>query len=249
MHDTYLKMRGVAHDINGLMACAGLAAEQLLAHQDPSIKKKAEQIADAIDRVSELCRAQLAERQANSGVKTYNSRALESLLGEMTNIVASKSQNCKRKVAFDFEVEEGVLLRCSHSALFRILFNLTINASNAIGKHRGSFIKIKVSKNLNTIRFDVHDDGPGLPKHVLAYLYPRADASKPPKGPIGSGLITAVALARDMEGQLRLIETGHWGTHFRLSMPNGCESYEPQTLLCRTVPLTFTHAVPAMADI
>ncbi|MEM8792419.1 MAG: HAMP domain-containing sensor histidine kinase [Pseudomonadota bacterium] len=219
MNDIHLKMNGIAHDINGLMARAGLAAEELRGHRDCDVKKQADRIAEAIDRVAEICRDQLTESLIARNGRLHRSGCIENLVRQIADLASVESLSGRKEIEFQCLVEDDVQINCNTPSLFRILFNLALNAANAVSKHGGSWVEIAVSQAYGRVYFDVSDDGPGLPDHVLAYLYPRVDTKHAPKGPIGSGLITAVALAREMNGRLRLIRTKSSGTSFCLELP------------------------------
>ena len=219
MNDLHLALRGIAHDINGIMARAGLAAEQLREHDDSLVKARADRIAAAIDRVAEICRDQLADSLRPGDAKVLGTNCLEALIRQVWDMVELETIAHGRLIDFRMSVAPNSAVSIRPASLFRVLFNLTYNAACAINKSGGSRIDVSVTRAFGRVYFDVSDNGPGLPEHVLAYLYPRADGSIPRSGPIGSGLITAASLASEMNGELRLVSSNIAGTTFFLSLP------------------------------
>lgn len=219
MNDTHLKMRGIAHDINGLMARASLAAEQLAGHSDANVSASASNIVQAIDKVTEICRQELAEANSGPDCRTESAFCIEQLVQQVIEIVSVDHVSSAKDIAFLKAVEQDLKLSRHPSSLFRMLFNLTLNSARAIAKKGGSWIEIEVAQAYGKVFLEISDDGPGLPDHVLAYLYPRADGGIAPQGPIGSGLITTASLAREMGGELRLIKSTSAGTRFCVVVP------------------------------
>ncbi|MEM7506180.1 MAG: HAMP domain-containing sensor histidine kinase [Pseudomonadota bacterium] len=217
MHDQNLNLRGISHDINGLMARAMLAADGLREHADVGVRARACQIGAAIDRVAEICKAELDPHSQPDPTMALGSTCIERVLREIAELVAVESTLSPRPVHFYISVDEDVRLTTNPQALFRILFNLTLNAANAISRHGGSSIRLSARRSGEQILFGIGDDGPGLPQHILDYLYPSLETGKTPtEGRIGSGLITAVALASELDGELVLLSSGEAGTSFCL---------------------------------
>ncbi|MEM7545945.1 MAG: HAMP domain-containing sensor histidine kinase [Pseudomonadota bacterium] len=212
-------MRGVAHDINGLMARASLVAEQLRLYNDARVKDRAELIVQAIDRVAEICRLELSQYLREKDEVVQQSTCIDKLLRQITNLVSVECLLGENQIMFHNSIDEDLRFYCHSPSLFRILFNLTLNAANAINKSGGSWIEIAASQHCGRVYFDISDDGPGLPDHVLAYLYPRMNDAMAPQGPIGSGLLTSVTLARELRGSLNLVKSTSSGTSFCLTLP------------------------------
>lgn len=225
MYDQQLKLQGIAHDINGLMARAMLAAERLAGHQDGSVASSAGQIAATIDRVVAICRGELVSRGQPNPARALTSASVERMISEIAELVAAESELRPQPIEFYVSVENDVRLSTDPQALFRILFNLSINAANAIARHGGCSIEISAKRARKHVLLTVNDDGPGLPNHVLRYLYPYLGGSaRTQTGLLGSGLITAVALSSQLDGELILVNSSSSGTSFCLVLP--CEPEE-----------------------
>ena len=219
MQDTHLKMRGIAHDINGLMTRASLAAEHLAAHSDPAVNSHAGNIVEAIDRVTEICRQELTQSSKMPGDRDDCHYCIGQLVQQVVDIVGVDHLSSATEIMFSQAVERDLNLTRHASSLFRVIFNLTLNAARAIAQHGGSWIEIEVVQDYDRVFIEISDDGPGLPDHVLGYLYPRADGGIAPQGPIGAGLVTTASLAREIGGELRLIKSTPAGTRFCVVVP------------------------------
>lgn len=103
-----------------------------------------------------------------------------------------------------------------HRVLFgRLLHALYANAA-AVGRGNAQ-IETHVHADADTLRIDVHDDGPGIPEAIRATLFePFASARE---GGTGLGLSLARRIARAHGGQLTLHEVAA-GTTFRIALPS-----------------------------
>ncbi|MEM9761677.1 MAG: HAMP domain-containing sensor histidine kinase [Pseudomonadota bacterium] len=219
MHDSREMIRGLAHDINGLMARAALAAENLRVHSDAGVARDADRIGRAIEEVVEICRDGLRNNQMLEPTTLQDAGEVSDLLDRVATLVSLECQLSPHPINFRLSVDADVAVCCSRVRLFRVLFNLAVNAANAISTGHGGSVTIKAVQGDGQISFDVVDDGPGLPPHVLAFLFPTAPASRRPKGRLGTGLITAINISKEMGGSLSLLQTGPTGTAFRLTVP------------------------------
>lgn len=212
-------MRSAAHDIRGYLATASLATEHLSTHGDEQVARRAERIARAIDHVVRICRDDLVEPDGGALATHHSAAALQSLLEQIVVLIAPQFEDRFDHPAFRVSVASDVFLECHQTSLFRILYNLSVNAAHAIRAHSGSRVDLSVVRDDARIRFTVADDGPGLPEHIIDHLYPRIDRPAPHGMRIGHGLMTAVGLAKEMQGRLQLTRSGPDGTAFCLILP------------------------------
>ena len=95
------------------------------------------------------------------------------------------------------------------------------NCSNLWGT--GPIISlVSVTVDNGSARFDVRDRGPGIPRNLAAAVFSPfergAHADDPSPG-LGLGLSLSRGLARELGGDLELVETNGDGACFRLSLP------------------------------
>lgn len=213
-------MRSAAHDIRGYLASASLATEQLSTHTDARVARSAERISFAIEQVVSICRNDLVESDGAEVTTYHSAQAISSLLEQITTLIAPQFEKCFRPTTISINVADDVSIDCHSSNLFRILYNLSVNAAHAIVAYSGSLITLKVARNGNRICFLVADDGPGLPKHIIDHLHSRNDHPVQKTKRVGYGLTSAVSLATTMQGALHLIESSPSGTKFCVVLPD-----------------------------
>lgn len=228
MQDSDTRMRGVAHDINGVMARAMLIAEQLQNHGDCRVSARANRIGAAISQVTEICRMELTRVLPAECVDNMTSECIGYLLQHVVNLAGIESMLSDKPIDFYVSVTDDSTLSADAPTVFRIVFNLVLNAANAIARHGGSWIDVSVERAEEWVHISVLDNGPGLPDHVVGFLYPNLVwANEKPVGHIGTGLITVANLAAELDGKFELIETSDAGTHFLVSLPAGDQDAVP----------------------
>ncbi|MEM7522383.1 MAG: HAMP domain-containing sensor histidine kinase [Pseudomonadota bacterium] len=221
MRDRFLQREGVAHDVNGIMARAMLIAEQLSAHSDAAVASRAVRIERAIEQASEICRRELTDDPDGDEI-VMDAADVDHLLNQIVQLVGVEADLAQRPIDFFISTGPDVELFVDRTKLFRIIFNLTLNAANAIAARGGSWIEISVTRAWRRIYVDICDDGPGLPQHILDFLYPGLGHERAaPSGRLGSGLVTAAALASSAGGELKLVKSTSEGAQFCLTLPEG----------------------------
>jgi signal transduction histidine kinase len=123
---------------------------------------------------------------------------------------------------------QAAQVRFSHSAsgavsltnrdanlILLILENLIRNAIEATPAHRA--VKLTAVANDAGIRFEVHDEGPGLPAPIQAHLFQPCRSTKPRGN--GIGLAICQQLAHHLGAQLELSRSSAQGCVFALHLP------------------------------
>ncbi len=210
-------LRSAAHDIRGYLASAVLATEHLCGHADAKVVRSAERISMAIEHVVDICRTDLAKADDAVATTEHSAQSIVLLLEQISALVTPV---VGKPISVSIDVADDLRIDCSTSDLFRILYNLSVNAAHAIACHGGSQITLAVTRHAQSIRFVVADDGPGLPDHIIDHLYPRIDRSELKSNRIGFGLMSAVSLAKKMRGALHLMQSSPSGTTFCLVLPD-----------------------------
>jgi two-component system OmpR family sensor kinase len=105
----------------------------------------------------------------------------------------------------------------------RIIDNLVENALRH--SPRGGIVRISASPGSDGWRFEVSDQGPGVPRQERARIFERfarADPARTPdaEGGTGLGLPLSAAFARVQGGDVRLVEQRQWGAVFQLWLPD-----------------------------
>jgi signal transduction histidine kinase len=118
-----------------------------------------------------------------------------------------------------------ILIRGNRTAIERILFNLIDNACKYAGSSDDNRLEIDLSANDRKVSINIRDHGPGISDEVRLRLFwpftkSAEEAARSAPG-IGLGLSLSRRLARDMQGDLRLVESSSSGSTFELRLPRG----------------------------
>ena len=112
-----------------------------------------------------------------------------------------------------FEGDGAATLQVPRQALVRALVNLVRNALDASGA-----AELRSEKHGVSVRFAVHDEGPGLPPEVLTHLAEPFFTTKTSERGMGLGLYLVRSFADASGGQLS-VSTGARGSTFLLEVP------------------------------
>ena len=230
MLDENLRLGGVAHDFKGLLTRAWMAIDQLEMHSDAPVRRQAQRANSALEQIQALCLREFDAAKGSDGEQFFNAQDLKAFLRKTFSLATPKHHAEHCLLSHRISVEQGVSLTIDAPILFRVLFNLISNATTAMAKHGGGELFLDAKDCGSSVLFNILDKGPGLPDHVLAYLFPCAEAGPRQRGRIGEGLITAVSLSKELGGEILLVDTGAQGTAFQLSVPTRPSQSSHQTL-------------------
>jgi signal transduction histidine kinase len=118
-------------------------------------------------------------------------------------------------VAWRNDVPADFAFRADPDHVFRVLLNLVRNARQALETAGGGEIRVGAARLRSTVRIDVADTGPGIPRAVRDRLFePFANFGRPDS--TGLGLVIARDLMRALGGNIVLARSSRAGTIFRL---------------------------------
>lgn len=236
MIDQIKRSEGTAHDVKGLLVRAGLALEMLEKNECEKVRKHVLRVSRAFEQLSEICLREFDEdREWSFSLKSFDAQDVKRLLREVIGVARMKSNQSRSDIQFRIHVDSSVRLTLDRLTFFRAMFNLVINATEAIRQGHGTKVTVSAQTDGQWVWIDISDDGPGLPRHVFKTF---ASWDQPAPSNLATGLRIARNLIAALNGSLSLVETGSKGTTLRISMPL-LEAATDQ-LIAQNVPTAFT---------
>ncbi|MBN34894.1 MAG: sensor histidine kinase [Rhodospirillaceae bacterium] len=203
----------ISHDLRNILATAALVSDRLSMSGDPEVQRQAPVVLAAIDRAVKLCQDTLRYARADEPDLHFNRFELAPLIDDVSNALVGSGMTA---ASYRNAVDAAVVVHADRDQMFRVLFNLSRNAAEAMGDEGGS-ITVEVGRIEGGVTIDLTDTGPGIPARVQAELFEAfAEGAK------GTGLGLAISreLTRAHGGDLTLIRSDETGTRFRISLPD-----------------------------
>lgn len=208
----------IAHDLRNMLTSLQLYAERLSMSDNERDKKMGERMMEGIQRAVTLCdwtKHYSSDTRRNLDRKPQQVRQL---VKEVFTLVGL--HDVKQTVKLVNRCDPEHLMDCEHTLVFRIIYNITLNAIQAIqasGKTgRVSILSLPCE---NGIMIQIKDSGPGMDEATVEKLFvPYTGSLK--LGGTGLGMAIAKELALWHDGSLELLETSEHGSCFQLFIPN-----------------------------
>lgn len=211
---------GVAHEINTPLSTIQVAAEDTLAqlnegNNDPhELRHTLSLICEQTRRCSAITR-NLLNISRHSGVRAQPV-ALPPLIRETIDLLRHRAQG----IAFEINVTEPIpQVMADPGGVQQILLNLLNNAIDAVRGLPQGCIEIECRAENNHLLVDVTDNGPGIPDSNRVHVFEPFFTTKEVGSGTGLGLAISYGLAKDMDGDLELIQADSGQCRFRLSLP------------------------------
>jgi two-component system phosphate regulon sensor histidine kinase PhoR len=214
----------VSHELRTPVSVVQLNAETLLegALEDQSqarnfvqaILRNAQRLSRIIDELLDLSRIE-AEKYEISKTQL----ALKGAVDRAINTVSTQLEKSEMRV--DVEIDEDLQVLANENAVEQILTNLIDNATK-YGPRKG-VIRVRAHERLGSIRIEVIDDGPGIPREHQERLFERfyrVDAGRSRQmGGTGLGLAIVKHLAAAMGGRVGVESDPPNGALFWVALP------------------------------
>jgi signal transduction histidine kinase len=208
----------INHDLRNSLAAAQIVSEGLAQSDDPRVKRAAPRLERAIERAISLAEATLRYGRAEPAKSNV----------QAVNIIPAIEEASAEGLAGWPDVEwtldaPGALTATADADhVHRIVANLVRNAARAIAEQPGRSapgqIKARAFRENGSVVVEISDNGPGISNAVMGRLFQPFSGSASRDG-AGLGLAIARELARGMNGELELANTGPGGAVFSLRMP------------------------------
>jgi len=127
----------------------------------------------------------------------------------------------KNNITVDFLKEAGVpyALGDPHQ-LMQVFLNLILNAEHAIREARDKgTLRIRSGRGENTVWVSFHDDGPGIPKEILASIFDPFYTTKRPGRGTGLGLSICKSVLKEHNGTVEAANAPDGGAVFTVTLP------------------------------
>ncbi|MEE8296183.1 MAG: HAMP domain-containing sensor histidine kinase [Sphingomonadales bacterium] len=208
-----LAVSKINHDLKNILSTARLSMEML--ERKPSGKGQAkimERFLRSVDRAVALGERTLKYGKAEEPPAEKKMFVLRDLVkGVQSTYRESGASALKWKI----EIPPSLEVYADREQIFRVLFNLTRNAQEAMNG-KGTISISATKKKGETLQVFFEDQGPGIPETVQENLFvPFAGSTK---GGSGLGLVIAKELVEANGGQLALVKTGETGTTFGFTL-------------------------------
>lgn len=206
--------KALAHDIRGMLATVQLAVDRLMLHEDSSVRKQCLLVERVIVKATEYCADTVCDfrMKDNTGVPS-------SLLAQDVDLIL-KPLAKHEGVEYNVICVETIIPKHIYIKLHRILVNLGRNSIVAQKGQSSARLLILIDVVDNQLKLDVIDNGPGIPDHIISELSERIkNPMSSKKRGLGMGLTTVYAFIGDLNGHMRIANTGRRGTKFQLHIP------------------------------
>ncbi len=231
---------GVAHELNNpLTSIAGLT--ELLLERDPHPDFPHEHlrvIHDQAERAGRIVRNLLTF--ARKGVAEKTAVDLNDVAARTSLLIVYELQLHGIELESELSPEPVVVLGDRYE-LQQVLLNLVNNAVQAVSQlepGRPRWIRLGTALQNGTAVLRVRDSGPGVPPHLVSYLFTPFFTTKAPGEGTGLGLSLSYGLVNAHGGILSYEAPPEGGADFRISLPayqtpDGPRENEPAASLAR----------------
>ena len=205
----------LAHDIRNLLASLLLISERFVAMEGEAESKLGKRMQASVNRALALCDWASRYTSAKRDQIVVSELSLAPLVDEVLSFVALHDPRSRVELINGVSTDFTVL--AERTLLFRILFNIGLNAVQAMQRQQDrGFLRITARLVDKNVEIDLIDGGPGLDaSDALSSIEPH---NNQPKG-TGLGMTIAADLARWHGGELELVRSDSFGTCFRLNLP------------------------------
>ena len=220
--DLGLAVSKINHDMRNILASAQLVSDRLASLADPMVKMLAPKLLRSIDRAVAYSGEVLAYGHAREAQPNRRFINLHALSNEVREILSEEAGSA---IEFRIEMEQGLEVEADSEQLFRVLYNLSRNAVEALRadlETEASLVRrvtISAARQGSVVEIHVADTGPGMPEKARENLFQPFRGSAR-SGGTGLGLAIARELVIAHGGTIALADSASHGTTFRIELPD-----------------------------
>ena len=146
---------------------------------------------------------------------------LHELVEEAIRLVKLTHQGSR--VNCDNLCPRDLMLECDRQALFQVLVNILSNACDASAP--GDQVELLAFEEAKRIRIEILDQGKGIEKEQLEYVFEPFYTTKSPGEGTGLGLAVAYKIIQDHNGSIQIDSQPGTGTRVVLELPKQAQFY------------------------
>ena len=211
----------IAHEFNNLFTPVVAYAQQALDTGDVELMKTA--LTKTLDRTTAM--RQMADRviglarQPAGGVRAINVRQLaENAVGCLCRDPAKDS------ITVNLQIDPGLTVRANENQLLQVMFNLVVNARQAMLGRRGRLTIDAAPAGEEQVEINVRDTGCGISRENMSQIFEpffstKHDADKPDRRGLGLGLSISRGIIEDLGGTITVASEVNVGTTFTIHLP------------------------------
>lgn len=204
----------INHDLRNILSTARLLSDRLAHSGDERTRKFAPTIMNTIDRATRMA-SEAIEYVRDRPMPRLEQFDLADLVDEVGITLQEQGEDADPNLLRNWVNGLGEhKVQADRDLLYRVFINLGRNAFDA----GANTVTVKAENGGAYLQVDVADNGPGVPKDVVAQLFkPFTTGGR--AGGAGLGLAIARDLVRAHGGEISMTETGPGGTTFRFTLP------------------------------
>jgi C4-dicarboxylate-specific signal transduction histidine kinase len=213
----------IAHEFNNLYTPVVAYAKQALDTDDVELMRIA--LTKTLDRTETM--REMADRviglakSPTPGISDVNVADLAH------NAVSCLCRNLdKDNIEVKIEIDPALTVRANENQLLQVMFNLVINARQAMLGRRGRLIIQAASTPEGKVDINVRDSGCGISQENLERIFEpffstKKDAEKADRRGLGLGLAICQNIIEDLDGKISVTSEVDVGTTFTITLPQG----------------------------
>lgn len=201
----------IAHDMNNQIMVIRAGVDELTAESEPARKENIQFIHRSVDDMARLSK-QLLSMGRDTMVEDLQDCNVMQLFRGVLDLTSHhhRTRHCEILPA----IPHKLTARLNPSIISQMLFNLIINAADAMDGH--GKIEVRAYTKEHKLFIEVHDQGPGIPEEK------RREVMKPfyttKKSGHGLGFMSVMACAEIHDGRMEILTSDLGGACIRITM-------------------------------
>lgn len=214
----YEEVHALTHDLKTpLVTIRGLSSLIPMCNDHDAIALYAERIDGAAEKMSDMISSFL-----------YDDYRQMILLQDLIDTVKAQLPLQNPDIEFDVTLpDSSLLIYINKIRMTRAIINIIENAIMVKTQASTKTIHLNVSIQDDALFINILDNGMGIPKNHIHHIF---EIGFSLKGTTGLGLAFAKKVIQDHDGDLILIKSDHFGSHFQIKLPFGQDQVERTSL-------------------